>query len=228
MIRDRLLDQQRQLESRPLPRHPDDAPAVASIEFFQLAVAVGAGSQRNGPVRMKVIDMRKGQKRMERCIDRRGNGVMAERRQRVIGHHLVFVRLASILRFKRLDAIQVEQREAGVGNRPKIAAAAFDGEHADWLAGERIRQIDFRAGVAAAEIGDAQIRAEQVRAVPQQRQLIAGELFCLALVPQIFQARERGGFRHRQARSIAGIARRVDPMPPNRGVRRSRWETIDR
>ena len=155
MIRNCLLDQQRQLESRPLPRHPDDASAVVSIEFFQLAVAVGAGSQRNGPVRMKVIDMRKGQKRMERCIDRRGNGVMAERRQRVIGHQLVFVRLASILLFKRLDAIQVEQREAGVGNRPEVAAAPFNREHTNRLARERIGQLDFRAGVAAAEIGDA-------------------------------------------------------------------------
>jgi len=35
------------------------------------------------------------------------------------------------------------------------------------LAGERIRELELRAGIAAAEIGDPKILAEQVRTVAQ-------------------------------------------------------------
>ena len=46
---------------------------------------------------------------------------MAERGQRVITHHLVLVRFASILGFQCFEAIEIEEREAGIGDRSEIA-----------------------------------------------------------------------------------------------------------
>ena len=57
-------------------------------------------------------------------------------------------------------------------------------------AGERIGLDDFGAGVAAAEIGDAQVGAEEVGAVTEKLGLVeaGGELF----VPQIVEEAQRG------------------------------------
>src|SRR5437773_7151708 len=46
-----------QLESGSLPGHPDDMPTEAIVERLQLLVAVGAGRQRDAPIRVKMIDV---------------------------------------------------------------------------------------------------------------------------------------------------------------------------
>jgi hypothetical protein len=97
------------------------------------------------------------------------------------------VRFAAVERLELLQPGDVEQREARVGNRAKIAAAAFHGKDAHRRAGHRIGQDDLRACVSTAEIGDAQVRAEQVGAVGQERQLVAGKRGRSLLVPEIVQ-----------------------------------------
>ena len=133
-------------------------------------IAVRAGGQGDRPVGMEVIDVVERQERMQRGVDRRGDAVVAERAQRVVPDHLVLVRLATIAIDELLELVEVQQRESRRAHRPEIAAAALDGEHARRLARHRIGQVELRAGVAAAEIGDPQVRAEQVGAVPKQFQ----------------------------------------------------------
>ena len=72
-----------------------------------------------------------------------------------------------------LETIHVEKGETGFGNRSDISAAALHRQNPNHLAGEWIRKFDLRAGVAAAEVGDAQIRAQQVRAISQKSQLFS-------------------------------------------------------
>ena len=53
----RLFNQQGQVESRTLPRDPDDAVAEEPIEFIEFVFAVGACRQRDRPIGVQVVDM---------------------------------------------------------------------------------------------------------------------------------------------------------------------------
>ena len=79
IVLDGAPQHQRQLEPGPLPGHPDDPAAVLLVELAELLLAVGARRQRDRPVRMQVIDVVEGQKRVQRRIDRRRDAVLAER-----------------------------------------------------------------------------------------------------------------------------------------------------
>src|SRR6266851_4550370 len=94
---------------------------------------------------------------------------------------------AAIEFLELLETIQVEQRKARVGHGAEVSATALHGQHARWTARERVWQVHLGTSIAAPEIRDAQVRAQQVRAVSQQGQLIAGYLLCVGVVPQIFQ-----------------------------------------
>src|SRR3954462_12144978 len=72
----RPLDEQCQFKSRTLPRHPDDLAPKFFVELFQLALSIRARSERNCPVRMQVIDMRKRKKCVQRSIDRRSHAIL--------------------------------------------------------------------------------------------------------------------------------------------------------
>ena len=65
----------------------------------------------------------------------------------------------------------------------QIAAGAFDPEHFDLLAGERILFHDLRRRVAAAGVGDALVAAEHVRAINEP--VNTGKLRRLAIIPKI-------------------------------------------
>jgi hypothetical protein len=66
----------------------------------------------------------------------------------------------------------IEGGKAGALDAAQVAAGAFDPEHFDRFAGERVDLGDFGTGVAAGEVGDAQVGAEQVGAVAQEFGLI--------------------------------------------------------
>ena len=184
-----------------LPRHPHDAPAVARVELVEPGPAVGAGRERDRPVRMQVIDVRRGQERVERRVDRRRHAARTERAHRVQVHHLVFVRLAAVAIDQLLELVEIEQRESRARDRSQIAAAALHRQHACGLSGERIRQVDLRAGVPAAEVRDAQVRAEHVAPVPEQLERIGLERRRLARVPQVRQKRNVTVSRPRRLKS---------------------------
>ena len=158
---------QRQLEPGPLPRQPRQLAAVGLVELGQLVLAVGAGRERDRPVRVQVIDVIERQERVQRRVDRSGDAALAEGRERVERHHLVFVGLAAVATDQGFELVGVEDREPRGGDRPQVAAAALHRQHPGGLPGERIGQVELGAGVAAAEVGDPQVVAEAVGAVAQ-------------------------------------------------------------
>src|SRR5215467_5490869 len=81
--------------------------------------------------------------------------------------HLVLVRHAAVAALKGPQPVQVQRGEALPADAADVAAAALDPQHLARRAVERIALDDLGAGVAAAEVGDAQVRAQQVRAVTQ-------------------------------------------------------------
>src|SRR5580693_8417297 len=106
---------------------------------------------------------------MQRSIDGSGDSILAESGERVVVDHLVFVFFSAIQFLEVLETIHVEKRETGFGDRPDISAAAFHRKNTNRLAGEWVGKFDLRAGVAAAEVGDAEICSQQVRAISQER-----------------------------------------------------------
>jgi hypothetical protein len=65
----RLAQHQRELEAGTLPGDPDDAAPVLPVELLELARPVRARRERDRPVRVQVIDVRKRQKRVQRRVD---------------------------------------------------------------------------------------------------------------------------------------------------------------
>jgi len=57
---------------------------------------------------MQVIHVRERKKGMEGSVNGCGNTVFAERRQRVVMHHLIFVRFSAIELLELFDAVQIE------------------------------------------------------------------------------------------------------------------------
>ena len=218
VVPDRRFDQEGELEPGPLPGHPDDAPAEPAIEFLELLFAVCRRGQRDGPVRVQMVDVGRGEKRMQRRIDRRGDPAMAECGGRIVIHHLVFERFAAVARLQLFELVEVEQREPRIGNRAEVAAAAFHGKHADRRSRERIGQIDLRARIASAEVRDAQVRSEEIGPIAKQRQLVRGKPIGGAVVPEILQMFQGCRVRHRGVRSTAENAWLPGSMRPGRAA----------
>ena len=86
---------------------------------------------------------------------------------------------------QRFQLVQVERGETVELDRAEVAAGALDPEHLDRLAGERIGFHDLGRGVAAAEVGDALVGAEQVGAVEQLARLI--EAGRVSIIPTVFE-----------------------------------------
>jgi hypothetical protein len=63
------LDEQGQFKARALPGDPNHLAAKFLVEFFQLALAIGARSQGDGPIRVEVVQVRKGEKGMKRSVN---------------------------------------------------------------------------------------------------------------------------------------------------------------
>ena len=164
----RPLHHHRQLKARPLPRQPHQRVTELAVELLHLHLAVGRGGQRDPPVRMKVVYMRKRQKSVKRRVDRSRHWIAAEGAQRVKVRHLIFPLRALVAPFESQQLLLVERGKPGPLDAPQVAARAFHPQHLHRLAGQWVHFCDLRACVAAGKIRDAQIRAQQVRAIAQQ------------------------------------------------------------
>src|ERR1700723_3159120 len=120
---------------------------------------------------------------MQRGIDGGRRGVVTKRAERVHADDLVFQLNATIDPRECKYFIEVQGGKALHLNAAQVAAAPLYPEHGLLLPVQRIGPLEFRAGVAAAEIGDAQIGSKQVGAIAQQSGGIEG--FGMALIPKI-------------------------------------------
>src|ERR1700735_4817605 len=137
-----------------------------------------------------MVNVREGQKAVQGRVDRGCDRVGAEGCQRIERYDLVFEFDAAIALFERQHFIEIEGGKAGALDAAQVAATAFYPQNLNRLASEWVGLCDLGAGVAAAEVGDAQIGAKKVRAIAQKLRRIqsAGETF----VPAIIQILERG------------------------------------
>src|ERR1035437_779340 len=133
-----------------------------SIELLRLGLAVCRRSQRDAPIGMQMIHMGEGKKPVQRSVDGRRNGIIAECTKRIHLHHGVFCFLASVEVFEGQQLVKIESGETAPLNTPKVSAAALDPEYFYRLTRKRIELIDFGTCVAAGKVCDAQVRAEQI------------------------------------------------------------------
>src|SRR6476469_5674391 len=109
-----------------------------------------------------MVDVRKGQKCMQGSVDGSGYTVLSKGRERIVADHLVFVPLAPIELLQLFETIEMNQCEPRFRNRADVATASFHYKDSGQSASEWIRQLDFRTRVAPAEVGDSEVRSEQV------------------------------------------------------------------
>ena len=133
-----------------------------AIELRHFVVAVGSGGEGDTPVRMQMVDVREGKETVQRGVDRGRNGIGAEGGHGIHADNQIFFRYALVALFESQHLVEIKGGKAGALDAAEIAAAAFDPEHLDRFAGERVGLGDLGAGIAAAEVGDAQVRAKQV------------------------------------------------------------------
>ena len=186
---------QTQLETGTQPGHPDQRVAEFAVELFHFGFAVGRGRQGDAPVRVKVVDMRKGKKAVQRRVDGGGNRIAAEGGLRVHRNHVVLGGDASVTALEGKKLLLVEGCKSRAANAAQIAARALDPKDLNRLAGTWIDFGDFRAGVAAGKVGDAQVGAKEVGAVAEQFRLVEGG--GKGGIPAVFEELERGGSRRR-------------------------------
>ena len=65
------------------------------------------------------------QEGMQRSVDGCGDSVFAERGQRIIAHHLVFVRFTVVDAFQLFEPVQIEQSETGLFDRSESPPLPF-------------------------------------------------------------------------------------------------------
>ena len=185
----RALQHHGEFEARTLPRDPHHLVAELVIELIHLFLTVCRGSQRDSPVRMKMVDVREGEKGMQRGVDGSRDGIVAEGAERIHADHLVFQFHAPINPGQRQHLVQIEGGKAFDLDAAQVATAALNPQHGLLLSVQWIGFIQLRAGVSTPEVGDAQVRSQEVGTVAQEGWRI--ESPGVALIPKIGEILQR-------------------------------------
>jgi hypothetical protein len=138
---DRIAQHQGEFKAGTLPRHPHHLVPELLIELRHLFEAVGRGCQRDGPVRVQVIDVRKRKEAVQRCVDGGRDGIVAEGAERIHTDDLVLAGDALVAVGEREHLVEIERGEAGTLDAAEIAARALDPEDLLRLAVERVHLI---------------------------------------------------------------------------------------
>ncbi len=171
-----------QVKARPLPRQKSE---LAAVDLLRQRFGVFACGNRNHRIRVNVIDMRVRNETVQRCVDRGCARIKVEGAMIIERDHLILVLEAAIDRLKSEQFVHVERRETVELHRADVAARPFHPQDLGWRAGQRIGRGQLGRGVAAAEIGDAQVAAKQVRPVEEKARIVEGSR--VFVVPEIGQ-----------------------------------------
>src|SRR5262245_10517544 len=98
----------------------------ALIQLVELPRAVGGCGQRDAPVGMQVIDVCEWQEAVQRSVDRRSDGILAERAERIQLHHLILERGPAVPAAQTAQLAEVQRGKSGALDAAQIAAAALD------------------------------------------------------------------------------------------------------
>ena len=171
-----------EVEARPLPGQEPKLPAV---NLLRQSLSVLACGNRNHSIRVNMVDMRMRNEAVQRGVDRGCARIEVEGAMIVERDHLVLVLEAAIDRLEAQELVHIERREAVELHRADVAAGALDPENRGRRAGQRIGRGQLRRRVAAAEIGDAQVAAKQVRPIEKEAGIVEGSR--VLVVPEIGQ-----------------------------------------
>ena len=123
---------------------------------------------------MRVVHVSRRDERVQGRVDGRRARIEVERAMVVHCDHVILGgRLEAFIPARGVSFLEVEQfplakrGEVFLRGRAEIAAGAFNPEHLDRFAGERVFLDQFGGGVAAAGVGDALVGAELVGPVDQ-------------------------------------------------------------
>ena len=180
-------DLETEIEAGTLPRQPPD---LAPEQLAGELPAAGRGGDRDHGVRVHVIDVLVRHVSVQGRVDAGRAWVEIEGAVRQVAHHLVLMLGAPVQLLQLLELAQVESGEAVELHAPEIAARALDPEHFDLDAAERIALHHLGRRVPAAEIGDPQIGAQEVRAIQQPFGLAQGSGF--RCIPEVGEAARHG------------------------------------
>ena len=124
-----LLQGEAELEARTQPRRPDN---VLAVDFFGDLFGILRGTNRDGRIRVRVVHMLAGYKRMQWRVDGRRPRVKVESAVWVHAHHLILGgRLGPALFLLRVNALQrdqfllIERGKILLLGRAQVSARAF-------------------------------------------------------------------------------------------------------
>ena len=89
-------------------------------------------------------------------------------------HHCIFLVEALVEALKAFELVHIERGKAVQLHGAEVTARALHPQHGHVLARQRVLVGDLGGGIAAAEIGDAEVGAEEVRPVQELARLIEG------------------------------------------------------
>ena len=97
------------------------------------------------------------------CSIRSGHAILSEGRKRIVTDHFIFVLFAAVEIFELVESIEIEEGELSisVANGAEIADHCLStARRANRATSEWIWEVDLGAGVAAAEVRNAQVSAQ--------------------------------------------------------------------
>ena len=226
-----LRDPARHVEAGPLVVEPH---RLVAERVRREPSSVRRGRERDHRVRVRVVDVRRGDEGVQKRLDRRSRLVRPERGAQEVVDHLGVVHLGALA--QRQDLVEPEGGEAGGRDRREVCAGALHPQHPR-LAPGVVGDGPLRRGVAAALVRERAIGAEQVGAVDEpfehaepaaaassQRSAgaaIAFRALVVSLTSVLPPARSWLGRRRRPGRSRRGSGRR-SRLPPRPGAARTR------
>ena len=106
---------------------------------------------------MEVVDVREGQEAVQRCVDRCVDWIISEGAEWIHVDHFVYEVDSAIGLIEGEEFVNVEACKAGALDAAEVSFAALDPEDLPGLAVEWIDLLKLGAGIASAEVGDAEV-----------------------------------------------------------------------
>jgi hypothetical protein len=133
-------------------------------------LAVRGPREHVDPVRVRVVDVRRRDEGVQQRLDRAARHRGVELAAREVGDHLLVAHRVALE--QRQHLVELEPREVLPAHRGQVRAGALDPQHRD-LAPRVVAGRALRGGVAAAEVGDGTVLAQQVRGEQQLVEQVA-------------------------------------------------------
>ncbi len=223
LLRDEPLDDEADVEPRPLPRHVDH---LLAVDLAGELLLVRGSGHRDHRVGVQVVHVTERHEGVERRVDRAGARVQVEDAVRVHRVHRVFdlglgspPRMAQVHRLHGPDLLEIQRSEPVALGRPEVAPRTLHPEDLHVRAREGVLLDELRRRVPAARVGQGEVLAELVRAIDEPVQASEGRRLLLP-PPALHLARRAGPLPH--SAYLSATIRGTESIPDGRGRSPSR------